>query len=226
MLGEGESDAEQFRHGRGQAENGRMRTPNYCCTCCSQPFYVHPSQRTTTRFCSKGCRRAWGKETGKKRFWSRVGNPDPSTGCREWVGSRNLPPVFPYGRFKTGGTEYKAHVMAWMLTHGEIPEGILVCHKCDNPPCCNPDHLFLGTPRENLMDAIKKGRWKPRSGYKRITGNVGENHPLAKLNRNSVLEIRTKYVRGLYGAARLAKEYGVSKPAVVAVIRRETWAYV
>jgi hypothetical protein len=65
---------------------------------------------------------------------------------------------FPYGSLNIAGTPELTHRLAWEATHGPIPDGLFVCHKCDNPPCCNPDHLFLGTHQDNMDDAIRKGR--------------------------------------------------------------------
>ena len=84
-------------------------------------------------------------------YWSSrvlIGAPDECWPC----GSSSH-----YG--KAGGTT--AHRWTWMLLHGEIPDGLLVCHTCDNPPCCNPGHLFLGTAKDNVRDAMNKGR-RPR----------------------------------------------------------------
>lgn len=82
-------------------------------------------------------------------FWSMVAKSD---GCWVWTGTRWST---GYGRLVGGRA---AHRVAWELTNGPIPRGLLVCHHCDNPPCCRPDHLFLGTSKDNAMDASAKGR--------------------------------------------------------------------
>jgi hypothetical protein len=89
------------------------------------------------------------------RFWSRIPR---TTGCWEWKAG-----CFDngYGAFKSQGKQYHAHRLVWELTRGKIPSGLLVCHKCDNPRCCNPEHLFLGTVSDNAKDAVAKGRWNP-----------------------------------------------------------------
>lgn len=89
------------------------------------------------------------------RFWSKVqkGGPDQ---CWEWLASRK---PSRYGQFTLPGNKLvRAHRMAWVLTHGEIAGGLCVLHRCDNPPCCNPGHLFLGTLRDNARDMLAKGR--------------------------------------------------------------------
>jgi len=100
-------------------------------------------------------------ESVKSRFASRVTPSDPAS-CWEWSGSRNAD---GYGYLRVGsqrdGTRSRvlAHRLAWMLAHGgAIPGGLFVLHRCDNPPCCNPAHLFLGTNADNVADMLAKGR--------------------------------------------------------------------
>lgn len=86
------------------------------------------------------------------RFWKFV---PPGDGCRLWTGSTNN---YGYGRFALDGRVVYAHRVAYELVVGPIPPGAQVCHTCDTPTCCNPDHLFLGTQAENLQDMTRKGR--------------------------------------------------------------------
>lgn len=80
----------------------------------------------------------------------------PGEGCREFTGAKNQA---GYGEFQVSrGVKRQAHRILWILVNGPIPDGLLVCHTCDNPPCCNLDHLFLGTTRDNALDAKAKGR--------------------------------------------------------------------
>lgn len=97
------------------------------------------------------------------RLWRRVeiGGEDD---CWPWVGWRHRQ---GYGQIQSGGKKGKmiyTHRVAYMVSVGSIPDGVLVCHSCDNPPCCNPNHLFLGSPSDNVMDSVQKGRWNPPRG--------------------------------------------------------------
>jgi hypothetical protein len=85
-------------------------------------------------------------------FWKNV---DKTDSCWIWKGKKSS----EYGFFKINKIWIGAHRIAWQLIYGEIPNGLFVCHKCDNPPCVKPDHLFLGTAKDNNQDAAKKGRF-------------------------------------------------------------------
>lgn len=92
--------------------------------------------------------------TLEKRFWERVDKRAPQE-CWPWLGRTN---ALGYGTIDDKGTSKLAHRVSYELHVGPIPENHLVCHDCDNPPCCNPAHLFLGTDTENIQDMINKGR--------------------------------------------------------------------
>ncbi len=87
------------------------------------------------------------------RLWSRV--VLRPRGCWLWTGARRRD---GYGTIWFNGRPEAVHRVAWMLSNGPIPDGLFVCHTCDNPPCCRPSHLFLGTPADNTRDSVTKGR--------------------------------------------------------------------
>jgi hypothetical protein len=86
------------------------------------------------------------------RFWRNV---QKTADCWVWTGARS---GAGYGQININDVLVFTHRFSWELHHGPIPDGLLVCHHCDNPPCCNPAHLFLGTPSDNMVDKIRKGR--------------------------------------------------------------------
>ncbi len=92
-----------------------------------------------------------------ERFWQKVEKFEGEDACWIWRGSTK---ASGYGSFGMGGRSIGAHRAAWRLTHGAIPKGVFVCHKCDNPPCVRPEHLFLATAQGNVDDKIRKGRSK------------------------------------------------------------------
>lgn len=95
------------------------------------------------------------KQVANERFWSKVNKNGPN-GCWIWIGSSDG----RYGQFRINGKLKKAHRVAWLFTYGDSPDGKMACHKCDNPACVNPDHIFWGTMSDNILDAVKKGRHK------------------------------------------------------------------
>jgi len=130
-----------------------------------------------------------------------------ANGCLEWTGhtvKSNGLESHRYGRVKVRGCDILAHRYAYTLTHGEIPRGLSVCHRCDNTKCCNVDHLFLGTHRENMSDMAAKGRAARIPNPK----PTGEKSPTAKLLDAQIAEIR---VRREFGetVTSLAAAYGV-----------------
>jgi hypothetical protein len=93
------------------------------------------------------------KKDAENRFWQNVARTTDAAQCWNWIGYRTAD---GYGQYN----HKSSHRTAWELTNGSIAEGLCVCHTCDNPPCCNPAHLFLGTPRDNAQDATRKGHMK------------------------------------------------------------------
>lgn len=140
---------------------------------------------------------------------------EAASGCWEWAGRRS---DAGYGRLTFRGHEDYAHRVSYLVFRGEIPNGLLVCHECDNPPCANPKHLFLGTELDNSRDAQRKGRLA--SGFSRASR--GESHGCAKLTWADVREMRRLGAEGATNRV-LREQFGVSKSQVARVLREESW---
>ncbi len=136
------------------------------------------------------------------RFWRHVDKSGPG-GCWVWTGALQHN---GYGHFH----EMRAHRFSWVLANGEIPEGLFVCHRCDNPPCVNPDHLFLGTHNDNMADMSAKDR-RAR----------GEWSPNARLSDDAVRSI----LASTNTLDALAKEHGVTKTTIARVRKRRAWKH-
>lgn len=133
-------------------------------------------------------------------------------GCAEWNGSK-----YPsgYGSFWFEGRVQVASRVAWLLFRGPIPDGLWVLHECDNPPCVNPDHLFLGTRQDNVDDMDSKGR---RASL------PGELNPKSKLTAKDVVAIRE--LSGTKSQRELAAKYGVTKTAIRLIQQGKNWSHV
>ena len=151
-----------------------------------------------------------------ERFWDKVGAMGP--GCWEWVGSTRA----GYGRFYLDrNTEVLAHRFSFQIHNGPVPKGMHVCHHCDNPPCVNPAHLFMGTPADNTRDAMRKGRLSdpPRMSL------PGEANPNSRLTERDVLEMRRLYATEGRTLAALAEQFGVTLSAVGQVVTGKRWGH-
>lgn len=133
-------------------------------------------------------------------------------GCWEWSGPRSDK---GYGLTKYRMRQVRAHRLTWELLFGPIPDGMRVCHTCDNPPCCRPNHLFLGTDADNVHDAQAKGRRKSRQ--------INVIRPNAKLTSDQVAQIRARYLVGADRQVDLAAEFGVSQSIISRVVRGVYW---
>lgn len=153
------------------------------------------------------------KASLETRFWAKVDKRGPDE-CWPWVAKATT--NYGYGRMALGGSsggQVRAHRASYALEYGSVPDGLDVCHRCDNPPCCNPNHLFLGTATENMRDAAIKGRISPPPH------SFGEKHHNAKFGRETALSISTDQ----RSARVLAAEYGVSEMTIYRLRRGTTW---
>jgi hypothetical protein len=156
-----------------------------------------------------------------ERFWEKVDRRGDDE-CWLWLGT-----IDPngYGRLGRGHNEASdlAHRVAWKVAHGAIPDGpghhgICVLHRCDNPTCVNPSHLFLGTIADNVADMIAKGR----ANYNPLRGSANPN---AKLTEAAVREIRQRYDQGERPQG-LARAFGVTGPVISNIVARRAWRHV
>lgn len=145
----------------------------------------------------------------RQRFDEKVDVRGPND-CWEWLARKTHQ---GYGRFNLRGVNCQANRVAWELEFGAIPEGMHVLHRCDNPSCVNPSHLWLGTNADNVADRVRKGR-NPRMD--------GERNPRQKLSFADVLKIRERFRSG-EPSKRLASEYGIARGYVPQLARGVTW---
>jgi len=177
-----------------------------------------PSQETRRKL-REAARRRYGDP--KELFWGHVdtlGGPDS---CWEWFQSvdRN-----GYGYTWWNGRNARAHRVAWQITFGDIPVGMCVLHKCDNPSCCNPMHLWLGTRSDNVADKVAKGRQAVGTSLNHPSRR-GEMHPRTKLAERDVLKIRDLASTGI-SIAELARKKGLTYGNVYQIVKRQTWSHI
>lgn len=161
-------------------------------------------------YCSSKCRisdlnrkSVAGRADREKHFWSRVDKTPgqgPTGDCWIWTGTINS--VHKYGYMNSAKIQYRAHRLSYELHFGKIPEDLVVMHECDNKVCVNPDHLKLGTIKENSEDAAKKGLYRS-----------GSSNPSAVLNEEKVKEI--KKLRGSLSSKQVAIMFGVSTTVIL-----------
>lgn len=150
-----------------------------------------------------------------ERFWPKVDSSGGQDACWIWTAAKS----HGYGIMSSrkGSAPYKAYRVSWELHNGPIPIGLHVLHRCDNPACVNPRHLFVGTHRDNMDDMTSKGRARVAS-----KAHHGEKNSSAKLTEEQVRTIR-KISEGGTPASKIAKAFGISRPVCSRIIRRELW---
>jgi hypothetical protein len=151
------------------------------------------------------------------RFWSKVDKNGPLhpallSRCWLWNAPCN---EHGYGYLSIESRSVLAHRYSYQLHSGAIPSSMGVLHKCDNPPCVNPEHLFLGTQLDNGIDMIVKGR-----------STAGEKHASAKVTEAEVVEIRALYASGTFSQKALGKSFGLSQMSIGRIVNRKYWKHI
>lgn len=150
------------------------------------------------------------------RFWAKVERRGPDE-CWPWLGGKRR---HGYGSIISSAPErkgYMAHRLSYLYAHGELPANLDVCHRCDNPACVNPAHLFLGTHADNMADKKAKGR---------SPGLKGSAHHQAKLNEERVTAARRVWAAGGISKAAVGRMFGVSPTTIGRAINGTKWKHV
>lgn len=171
------------------------------------------------------------------KFWSRVDRSGGPDACWPWTGGRYST---GYGRMSMGRKKTGAHRLAWAIANGPIPDGLVICHTCDNPPCCNPAHLWAGTNQDNTADRVAKGRsahgekawaknpvrgddhWTRREPERACRGALNGK---ALITEDDVRAIRARHAAGERLQA-IADDYRLTKQAIWLIVKRKNWAHV
>lgn len=185
------------------------------CTGCAQRFLRYPSLISSVPFCTVRCYRSWCERKAIEHFWEQVHKTET---CWLWTG-KSMPGKWKYGCVKfhvKGQRVYMAHQASWVITYDVIPEEQNVLHQCDTPPCVRPEHLFLGSSKENAQDAMSKGRFifLPR--------RTGENVNTAKLTWTQIDEIRLMFQEGMTQKV-IAPHFRVHPSTISYIVRCKTW---
>lgn len=220
------------------AEKGILKEPTpSTCRYCGQVFFTRPAKRRP--YCSPECaHRRYDDRPMAEVLWPYV---DKSGEC--WVWTRAL--AEGYGVVRHNGKTYGAHRLSYELAYGPIPEGLFVCHHCDNRACVRPSHLFLGDAKANSLDASQKerlpkgdhhplrvnperaARGRANGAYTHPERRVrGEQVGTSKLSEADIREIRSRYARGGVSQKALADEFGTNQANIWRIIHRKGWAHV
>jgi HNH endonuclease len=207
------------------------------CVNCGAEFVVRYGLKAR-KVCSKPCHvrsqlilnHENARNTAAK-FWARVGQPDPVTGCRLWLGGSDKD---GYGKIKYEGRFRRAHQVAFELATGvAIPADRLVMHSCDTPPCCEPLHLTLGTNKNNMDDMLAKGRQakgdRNSSRLRPERLQRGEEHHGSKLSDDDVRQIRALYGKGTkraWSISAVSKRFNVSYQTIWRAATGRGWKHV
>lgn len=143
--------------------------------------------------------------------------PEPNSGCWIWIGGQYQS---GYGNISINNKKQKAHRVSYEMHKGKIPEGMFVCHSCDNPLCVNPDHLWVGTAIDNNADRHAKGRSNGGTDGPKQPA-IGAKNPNSKLTEKQVMEI----YRDPRSYTKISKDYGVRHAAVWRIKKKKTWRH-
>ena len=185
------------------------------------------------------------KKSVEERFWKKVDRSGGKDACWLWLaGFRKKGQKYGAFYIRERKNNVPAHNIAFLLMNGYLSKGKIIMHSCDNPPCCNPAHLFEGTPKDNSDDKVKKGRQSKgllhslalmknrpsgNSHYSRINPEKlarGETHGLAKLTPEIVMAIRKEYVPRKISSIFLAQKYNIDPSNVMCIVHRKTWVHI
>ena len=168
------------------------------------------------------------EKTIKERFWKKVKKTDY---CWNWIGNK-VGGKWKYGIFLINKKRFRAHRIIWRMINGEIPRGFFICHKCDNPSCVNPNHLFLGTQADNLKDMFKKGRNPKIDHCGRKNPFYGKKHTDETRKKMSIKKSKTyKYVSPegkkivIFNRQKWCKENNINERGFIRLDRKQQANY-
>lgn len=190
----------------------KVRRPNCKCKTCGIAFWIKNRELRLGRgiYCSRKCQHF---KTPEQRFWEKV---DKAGDCWVWRSTTNSS---GYGWMGIKGKMVAAHRYSWELHNGRIiPKGMYICHTCDNPPCVNPSHLFLGTSKDNTADKMAKGRMK-------TTHHKGELNGQAILTETQVIAMRSLRATKKLTYEKLGEMFGVTMSAAHRICTGGVWKH-